>query len=137
MQKFMNRFAPYLFILAAVVLCVIGTLEYKKQKSYSETDATIVSIVSEDAGGTDNDTMKVTVSYTVDGKQYEGELGSYNVGMKEGASVKIKYDPENPESITKSGMLATSVVFLMAVICVGAGIWMFVRRREAAKAQTE
>ncbi len=71
-------------------------------------------------------TFEVIVLYDIDGERYHTELGYYDFRMKEGDSVEIHYNPENPEEIYTEGVNQTAkiglVVSMIAIIAGGSVI---------------
>lgn len=72
----------------------------------AKTSATVVSIgqpsYTRDSHGNTNSTCPLTVSYSVDGQQYENRTSSMssseNCSLSAGQSIQISYNPENPGS---------------------------------------
>lgn len=83
-------------IMTLVCLAAGTWLTFFHDKGFVESEGTIVKIEEIPGTGTDDKQYIVTVGYDVDGKHYEGELGSYSPGYKVGKTVKIVYDPADP-----------------------------------------
>ena len=74
-----------------------------------ETTATITDIyTSRDSDGDTSHT--VYVKYTVKGNEYEGKLNYYSSGMREGKSVKVFYNPDDPEDFRGGGSSIASYI---------------------------
>ena len=106
-------------LLAGIVCIVIGIVimisYFNAQKTQTaETTATIIRIDSEVDTETDSDGFEYktqmyypVIEYTVDNQKYETRLpdsGSSNsTAYKEGQTVEITYNPDNPNEISKKG----------------------------------
>lgn len=131
-------------ILAGIVCVVIGIIilasYFKAQKTQtSEATATIIRIDSEletDSDGFETRYYYPVVEYTVNGKKYETRLpdsGTTNsTTYKEGQTVSIKYNPDNPNELSKKdskGGLIGGIFFIafgiIAIIASFTGKVMF------------
>ena len=89
-----------------------------KNQNYIEVDAVVskADLYEEahtDADGTTVDaTYTVYVKYTVDGKEYETELGVLS-GYKKDQKIKIYYNPKNPKEITQTISLVLPIVMIV------------------------
>ena len=119
---FIGIILPILLIAGGIVTVVFSAKTLGKYKTYSETEA-VIDRIDADYSGEDVE-YHVFVKYTVDGKDYRGELGSYNASFKEGATIGIMYDPADPaEILYKSvGMTVLAIVIGGLVSVVGAGM---------------
>ena len=109
------------FIPLGIILIVFGIFVFivnNNNKDYIQVESTVsnVKISQEeyiDADGNHVDaSYDITVKYTVDGKEYEGELnglGKYNIGDK----MKIYYNPNDPSQITQSKSLILPIVIII------------------------
>ena len=123
-----SRLARFL-IPAGIILIVFGLIVFginKQNQGYVKTEATVTGVTLEeeahkDASGNKVEaTYTVTVRYTVEGRDYEGELGGlskYDVGQK----MTIYYDPADPSRITMTISLILPLVLIAAGVaaCVG------------------
>ena len=87
-------------------------------RTANETTGVIVSITTY-YDSDDDLRYRVYVRYSVDGREYDGEYGSYHTGMIEGQSVKIYYDPDNPRHIQSKGSFITGFVFVLFSVVFG------------------
>jgi hypothetical protein len=89
-----------------------------------ETEATIVEIESYYVSSGDDEELRhsVLVQFEADGKAYEGYLGSYSSFMKEGGSVKIIYDPADPNDFRSS---SAGIGPFIVCLVVGGGFSFF------------
>ncbi len=104
-----------------LILTIFGVVVFSinmKNQNYVKTESTIskVELVEEehiDANGdTVQATYKIFVKYTVDGKEYEEELGELSGKYKEGEKMTIYYDPKNPSEITQTTSLVLPIVMI-------------------------
>ena len=109
-------------IPAGLMILIFGSVMIfwgKDTSSYKETDAVVTRAdLYESADEADNHeaTYTVFVKYSVDGKEYEEEYGIFT-GYKEGDSVRILYNPEDPADIAQPGNNT-----LMAIALIAAGL---------------
>ena len=110
------------FIPAGLILIIFGVIVFiinTKNSNYVQIEATVSNVQIEEEAYIDNDgnhveaTYSISVKYTVDGKEYEAELGGlskYNVGDK----MKIYYNPSDPSQITQTKSLILPIVIIVA-----------------------
>ena len=125
-----------LLCLFIMIFAVISTIQYNKLISDMESiEATIVDI-DLDIHVRGPDEQEIYITYIVDGKKYERELGSdtkasfsagtlanYSVGDK----IEIFYNPENPEmiasprsnSVANVYFLGSTVFFVLMLALLG------------------
>ena len=102
-----------------------NVIEFKKIAQ--ETNAVITAIEEYESGeDTEHD---VYVRYNVNGKEYEGELGYYDSLMRLNKTIKILYDPWQPEKIKPAssfGLYFASVIFFVfGIILLACGALMY------------
>ena len=93
-----------LFVLAGIAMFVYGIYTiFFENRGYVKTDAVIMHIEEiwngSDESGMDDYSYISTVVYEVDGKEYSNELHYYQDGYKEGKTIKIFYNPNDPNDI--------------------------------------
>ena len=126
-------------LLAGIACIVIGAFclssHFKAQKTQTaETVATIIRIDSEvetDSDGFDTRQYYPVIQYNVNGQRYEIRLpdsGTTNsTEYKEGDTATIKYNPNNPNEISKKdskgGLLAGIFFIVFGVITLVASIF--------------
>ena len=110
------------FIPAGIILIVFGVIMFNinnKNQNYIETESTVTSVAVEQEAYTDTEgnqveaTYVVDITYTVDGKEYTGNLpgqSKHNVGDK----IKIYYNPDDPTKITQTKSMILPVVIIVA-----------------------
>ena len=105
-----------ILLISGIVILFINT----QNRNYIETTATITSVEIDNEETTDNEgnkveaTYKAKIKYTVDGKEYENELGGLSK-RSEGQKMKIYYNPSNPSEITQT----KSIILPIAIIAGG------------------
>lgn len=135
--RFMRNTGPGRFLLpVGIVLIVFGVILFGfKTDNYLETTGKITSVSDGVADQEGQMQYDLTLTFSVDGKEYETEFmnmgGSYNVGE----SIKVFYDPADPSKTTNSKMNA---IIPFAFIGVGAaalifGVYMTVRAFKKSK----
>ena len=116
-----SRLARFL-IPAGIMLLVAGVIFFtaiRKNQNYIETESTVTRVELEEEAHTDANgdrveaTYTVWVKYTVDGKEYEEDLGGMSE-YKAGDKMKIYYNPEDPSQITQTKSLIIPIVILAA-----------------------
>lgn len=110
----MKRLITFLIGIACIIIGIfILVSHFKAQKTQTaETTATIIRVDSEvetDTDGFDTRHYYPVIEYTVNNQRYETRLpdsGSTNsTEYKEGEKVEIKYNPQNPNEISKKGSI--------------------------------
>ena len=112
------------FIPLGIILIVFGIIMIvikNDTKNYIKTESIVSKIElaeeAHDDGETHYDaTYHVYVKYTVDGKEYETELGELS-GYKEGDKVTIIYDPSDPSKISQQ----VNIMLPICIIIAGVG----------------
>ena len=91
----------------------------KENQNYIKTEAVVsrTELVEEsyidENDNTVEATYKVYVKYTVDGKEYEEELGVLS-GYKKDQKITIYYNPQDPSKITQTKSLILPIAFVIA-----------------------
>ena len=108
----MKKIITLIIGIACVVIGIAILVSYfNTQKTQTaETTATVVRIDSEMELDDDNiETRYYTpvVKYSVNGKEYEKQLSNSrttnSTEYKEGQEITIKYNPDNPDELSKKG----------------------------------
>jgi len=116
MNKLMKALVPYILIAATVLFAYLGVDGIHVRNTYTAATADITGITSEYDFTAEKDIFHVMVRYTVDGAEYETELGSYTSGMRVGQEIKIMYDPSSPDRIVEAGYLGVVLCFGFSVL---------------------
>ena len=113
------------FFIPLGIICIIVSICCfvidNNNKYYIKTTAVVskaelVEEATTDAEGNEVEaTYKVYVKYTVDGEEYEEELGELS-GIKKGDKMEILYNPKDPTQIAQPSNLLVSLVFLVVGI---------------------
>lgn len=107
--SFLRDYALARFLIpVGIILIVFGIIVSgisNTRKDYPQTDAVVSKAELYEEAHTEGDnhvdaTYTIYVRYTVDGKEYEQELGVLPE-MKPGTTVKIDYDPKDPTNISQ------------------------------------
>ena len=126
----MNKIAAILresglarFLIPAGIMLIVGGIIFfganRKNQDYIQTTSTVTKVTLEEEAHTDANgnrveaTYLVTVKYTVDGKEYEAELGGQSE-RKVGDSMKIYYNPADPNMVTQTKSLIIPLVIIAA-----------------------
>lgn len=107
--------------LAAAISMTVNWISCKD--SYAEVEAVIADVTRTYSGhGSDRKAhYHVTVEYDYNGEHYEQPLGYYTAGMKEGNTVTIRCNPEDPDEIVSSPAVAVAIFSVFALIFGGIG----------------
>ncbi|MBQ6519729.1 MAG: DUF3592 domain-containing protein [Anaerolineaceae bacterium] len=94
------KFKHFALIMAAVCIAAGIYLTFFHSAGFVPTKAVIVSITEDpDAFADDSPSYIVTVNYTADGSAYTSRLDSYSPGFKEGKTIDVFYDPNDPSVV--------------------------------------
>ena len=112
------------FIPLGIILIVFSILLFsvgKHNKNYIKIESTVskVELLNEARydvdGNKEEATYNIFVKYTVDGKEYETELGEM-FEQKVGDKITIVYNPENPNEISQPSSMILNIAMLVAGI---------------------
>ena len=126
----MNKMSTFLresstarfFIPLGIILIIFGTIMFminKENQNYIKTEAVVSKTELAEEAHYDNDdnyveaTYTVYVKYTVDGKEYDEELGELS-GYKKDQKITIYYNPQDPSKITQTKSLILPIAFVIA-----------------------
>ncbi len=114
--------------IAFLAFGIVSFIINNKNRNYIEVEGTVSKTELATEAYTDTDgnyvdaTYKVYVKYTVDGKEYDNELGELS-GYKEGEKIKIYYNPEDPNQITQTISLVFPIIMMIGgIVATTAGI---------------
>ena len=94
-----TRETALLLMVAGVLVLAFGCyMTFFETKGYVETMA-VIERIDRFTSGTDETEYHVYVSYSVNGKTYNGMSDYYSAGYREGQEIKIFYNPDDPEQI--------------------------------------
>jgi len=112
-------FKTFAAVIAVIALAFGIYSTFIQSAGYEKTTATIISIEKDQESPSDDDSYIVTARYAVDGKEYTNVLNSYSPSYKEGGTVEVLYDPNDPTRITSGygigiyAMVVGAVILLM------------------------
>lgn len=121
--------AARFIVLFGIALIVFGIIMMSfNTDSYQQTTGTITSVVECPRLPDESESYDVGVSYTVDGTRYEntfsGLLGEYQVGE----SMKVFYDPADPNVISNARLGIIPLIILgVGVLTLLFGVWKAIR----------
>lgn len=138
------------FLIPFGIICIIVSIfmfiSIDHNKNYIKVDSIVskTELVEEeytDIDGNHHDaTYRIFVKYTVDGRNYEEELGEFS-GFEKGDKIVISYNPEDPTQIAQPiGYIVPSIICAGGVVALVAGIISIIRvvkRHKAMKVQEE
>lgn len=103
------------FSLVGAVLLAVGMIIHAANTSFMKnadtTQAEIIDIVRHHHYGKGNkgNDYDVWIEYTVDGKNYNSRIKSYDSSMYVGKEIEVFYDPENPSDVRTNSNVATII----------------------------
>ena len=128
-----------ILLLSGIVVLFINT----QNRNYIEIKATVTSVEIDTEETTDNEgnkqeaTYKVKLKYTVDGKEYENELGGLSK-RNEGEKMTIYYNPSDPSQITQTKSIILPIAFIAGgIVAFVAGIISGVKAIKRYQKMTE
>ena len=88
------------FALVGLIVVAVGAAITASDQNFRRTAVETAAVITDIFRSRDRDgdtTHTVYVRFYVNDKEYEGQLGAWSSGMAEGQSVRIFYDPDNPQ----------------------------------------
>lgn len=139
-----NRFARFMrntgparmLVPLGLILIVVSVILFGfNTDKYSQTTGKITSAVQSAAGEEGEKGFDVKFTYTVDGKEYEGEFTNISGNYAAGDSVKVFYDPADPAKTADSKMnkLIPIAFAGVGVLALAGGIALTVRAFKKSK----
>lgn len=124
------------FALALGIVAIAAGiyLNFFRGRDYLDAQATIVSIEESEFSTAEDKDYAVTVRYTVEGKEYTQELGSYSPSYEVGRTVDILYDPADPARIVLKPGGFTYAILGIGVLLVALSLGSVLRGKKAQKA---
>ena len=132
--------------LILIVVSIFVFIFVDNTKGYVKTEAVVSNMVLVEEEYTDIDgnfhdaVYTVTVKYTVNGTEYENELGDYS-NLHVGDKITIAYNPSNPNDICQPSGIILPIILLVAGIASTIGgivsIVVVVRKNKKLKLQEE
>ena len=135
--RFMRNTGPARFLVPiGIILIVFGIiLSGLNTDKYVETTGKVISV--EEAGYDDDGRAEYDVSFTfsADGKEHSGVFPGLTDNYKAGDSIKVFYDPSNPDKTSNgrmSGIIAPVMIIAGAAALIG-GIVLSIRAFKKSK----
>lgn len=120
------RFAVILLAAGLLISIISGIILLAPDGDYAKVDAVISSIEQLNEG--DDAEYSVTVTYTVDGKEYKSELGAYDSSWSEGDTIECEYNLNNHAVIRlNSGKLMAGILCAAGIVAVIIGTVQLVK----------
>ena len=96
-NNFMRKIMP---LILGVLVFGFGTyMKFFEHGGMKQTEAVIERIDITYWDSERNNEYDVYVAYTVDGTEYHAKSDYYSQGYEEGKTIRIWYDPSNPENV--------------------------------------
>ncbi|MBR5341748.1 MAG: hypothetical protein IK151_07470 [Erysipelotrichaceae bacterium] len=129
MNRFLNRYGPLIAVIGGIMFLTFGVIRSVNLITYKPTEAVVIQFVEE--YDTIDDTYKqtATVEYEVDNMKYEAVLDDYTENYYVGKTVKIKYNPKDPNKIITSSFKLPILLVAFGSVCIIGGVFGQARRR--------
>ena len=121
----MNRIITLIVGIISIVIGIVILITHftNQAKQTEEITATVVRIesrVEQDTDGFDTRYYYPVISYTVNNQTYEKQLpdsgSTISSDYKEGDTVVISYNPDNPNEISKKGSIGGLIAGIFFII---------------------
>ncbi|MBQ9355188.1 MAG: DUF3592 domain-containing protein [Clostridia bacterium] len=128
LARFMRNTGPArFFVPLGIILVVFGIIMFGiNTDEYLETDGKITAVTQVEAISNEDENSEpeydVDITYSVDGKEYNGTFSNLTGKYSIGEDIKVYYDPANPEKISNGKI---SPLFAFALIAVGVVVLIF------------
>lgn len=124
-----KRNAAVLVFIIGIIAIVFGIITLVQQKTFISTTGMVKSMDYEvdTSDDTIDDRFIYTVEFNVEGKDYEGKLTHNSDDLEIGQAVEIKYNPENPSSITEPGNGFSIYLLILGPILLILGVFLFIK----------
>ena len=116
-----------LAIIAGIVFIVFGAVNFSQHNKYIDTTAVVSRVTITEGIGDEPDDVEIFVRYTVDGKEYESQLNNTSTNLKEGQTVKVKYDPSDPSKVISASKSYAFIAIGFGALVVLIGIFLFLK----------
>ena len=126
-----KRLSALLTVLFGIIFAGVGVfMAFINGKGFKETEA-VITEVREIYEGTDEDgpnyRYEVFVKFTAGGKEYNTKSDYYQAGYVEGKTIKVFYNPENPNEVTGNSK-GLGIAFMIAGVVISlVGVVLFLR----------
>ena len=138
MNKIVRILMSIAFVIAGIVIIVLGIQKLSSKKNYDASVQAVIVGIDREWTGTDQDgydeyDYTVFVDYEVDGKKYENvEYPGYSSSMQKGDKVELLYKSSDPTQIAEGNMSSNAVIMIIvgavfAVLGIGSAVRSFIR----------
>lgn len=117
------------FFLGILALTV-GITSLVKRSHYIPAEATIVRVEQTYNAAEEGYHYNTIAKYIVKGKEYEGDIGFYSAGFKEGKIIEIRYDPNDPSKVEAATIGALIYFVGIGAVLTAAGVYMLLSKKE-------
>lgn len=116
-------------LFLGILALIVGSTSLSKRSHYVPVKATITRIEENYDITQERYDCKTFAEYRVDGKKYEGDIGYYKDGFKEGKVIEIRYNPNDPTKIEAASAGVLIYFVIIGAILTAAGFFMLMRRK--------
>ncbi len=124
----------FLLVFSLIVMAIGVYRAFIKSAGYAKTTGVVVSLREEKNYDSDTGVYRSvyfpTVSYTVDGKEFTGEL-DIGSGFSVGETLDIQYDPQDPSKVNSDTPVVNIIIFAISGTLLALSVFMLIRRSSA------
>lgn len=110
---------------------IVGGSSLVKWTRYLPVEAVITRIEREYDSTEGEYRYRTFAKYQVDDREYEGDIGYYASGFKEGKIIEIRYNPSDPSQVEAAPPGILLYITAAGVLLTGAGVYILIRGKEA------
>lgn len=125
-----NKTAIIFCVFLGLMGMIVGGTSLVNRYRYLPVEATIIHIEEEYDGTEDGRTYRTSVRYQVDGREYEGEIGYYEPGFKEGKVIEVRYAPDDPTEVEAASLGFSIYAAAVGTALTAYGIYLIFQRKE-------
>lgn len=124
-----NKVTIIACLFLGILALIVGSTSLVNRSHYVPVKATITRIEEEYDITQERYDYKTFAKYCVDGKKYEGDIGYYEDGFKEGKVIEIRYDPNDPAKVEAASAGVLIYFVIIGTVLTAAGVFMLIRRK--------
>ena len=129
MNRFLSRYGVFIVLIGGIMFLVMGVIRSVNLLSYKPTDAVVSKYEEEYDSINDEIDKTVIVEYEVDGKKYEASLDDLTQEYYVGKTVKIKYNPKEPQKVITATLTIPLIQIGFGAVLLFGGVVGLGRRR--------